>query len=328
MRKLGRVLGRLLALVVLVVLLFVFVLPPEQISREAPVEPDLSDPAGWLAAREARFNDITNGTEARIIWAGAEGLPTDVVILYLHGFSASSEEIRPVPDRVAEALGANLIFARLPGHGRGCAAMAEPRAGDWLDETDAMLALARGIGERVVIMGTSTGGTLASWAATDDRMAQNLAALVLISPNYALANPAGGILELPLARQWVPLVVGAERTFEPINDLHGSFWTTRYPSSAAVTLGTLMREARARDYGSVDVPALFLFSDADQVVSAAAVRDFAANWGGASTLIPVAVPDEGGDPYNHVIVGDALSPAMTDRAVEDITNWLRDTLAQ
>ena len=314
------------ACLALAVLLFFTVVPREQVVRGAIEEPNLEDPVAWLAAREARFDDITDGAEAQIVWADEAGATTDIVILYLHGFSATAQEIRPVPDRVAEALGANLIFARLPGHGRSGAAMAEPRAGDWLDETEVMLRLARGIGTRVVVMGTSTGGTLASWAATDPDMARGVAAMVLISPNYELANPAGMMVEWPAGRTWVPWVAGAERSFEPLNDGHATYWTTTYPTQATVTLGTLLREARARDYGAVNIPALFIFSDADRVISAPAVRAFADAWGGPHTLVPLALPAEGGDPFNHVIAGDILSPALTDRVVDDTTQWLRETL--
>lgn len=326
MRRLGRLILRVIALLAIIAVTFWYLGPREMVERGAVSGPDLSDPAGWLAAREAGFGDITDGTQARIVWAGEAGAMTDTVVLYLHGFSATSEEIRPVPDRVAEALGANLVFARLPGHGRSGAVMAEPRAGDWLDDTEVMLRVARGIGDRIVIIGTSTGATLASWAASDPVMADDVAAMVLISPNYALANPAGVMLEWPLARVWVPWIVGAERGFEPINESHAAYWTTAYPTVATVTLGTLLREARARDYSAVRTPALFLFADTDQVISAPAVRDFAQGWGGPSTVIPIAVPEEGGDPFNHVIAGDTLSPALTDRVVDDITTWLRETL--
>ncbi|WP_341862449.1 alpha/beta fold hydrolase [Gymnodinialimonas sp. 57CJ19] len=326
MARMIRGLVRIIVLVAIVMVAFLYLGPVEQVQRGAVEAPDLDDPDGWLAAREARFDDITEGTEARIVWATEPGAQSDVVVLYLHGFSATSEEIRPVPDRVAEALGANLIFARLPGHGRSGVALAEPRAGDWLDETVAMLRLARGIGDRVVVIGTSTGATLASWAASDTEMAQDVAAMVLISANYELANPAGALLELPLARVWGPWIAGAERSFEAVNENHEAYWTTAYPTEATVTLGTLLRETRARDYSSVRTPALFMFADTDQVISAPALRAFAQGWGGEVTLVPVAVPEQGGDPVHHVIAGDILSPALTDRVVEDVTAWLRETL--
>jgi hypothetical protein len=134
------------------------------------------------------------------------------------------------------------------------------------------------------------------------------------------------LVEWPAARIWAPWIAGAERSFEPLNDGQATYWTTSYPTTATVTLGTLLRETRARDYSGVRIPALFMFSDADQVISAPAVRDFADGWGGPVTIAPVAVPQEGGDPFNHVIAGDILSPALTDRAVTDITDWLRETL--
>jgi alpha-beta hydrolase superfamily lysophospholipase len=44
---------------------------------------------------------------------------------------------------VAEALGANLVFNRLPGHGRTPQAMGEATATEWIDDTDLMLDIAR-----------------------------------------------------------------------------------------------------------------------------------------------------------------------------------------
>ena len=73
----------------------------------------------YLAAEEGEYDDIIPGTQKRIVWAGEAGARTTFSIVYIHGFSATSEEIRPVPDNVAEALGANLYYTRLAGHGRG-----------------------------------------------------------------------------------------------------------------------------------------------------------------------------------------------------------------
>lgn len=326
MRSLVRVLGRAILLLVVLGAAFWVLGPREGVERGAVEMPDLSDPAGWLAAREAALEDLTPGNEARIVWAGPEGMPSDLVILYLHGFSAGPQETRPMPDLVAEGLGANLILARLPGHGRTGEALAEARVGDWVDEAASMLHLARGIGDSVVIMGVSTGGTLATYLMAEPDMAEDVAALVLLSPNYEVVNPLGVLLEWPMARIWTPWIAGAERSFEAYNERHGTFWTQTYPTSATVTMGTLLRETRERDYSGIDTPALFLFSDSDQVVSAPATRAFAERWEGPTTLIAVAVPEEGGDPDSHVIAGDILSPALTDRVASDITDWLRDTL--
>ena len=280
-----------------------------------------------LAAREAAHDDITPGTEARVIWAGAPEAETPLSILYLHGFSATSEEIRPVPDRVAEALGANLIFARLTGHGRDGAALAAARAGDWVDDAALFLDLARAVGERVLVIGTSTGGTLAAYAATDADMARDVAGIVMLSPNFRVANPAAILTELGFARLLVPLLAGAERAFTPLNDRQARFWTTRYGTDALTSLGTLMRETRARDLARAEMPVLALFSDLDRVVSAAATREALLSWGGPVTLAPLDLPDEGADPFHHVVAGDILSPAMTAPVTERILDWAAEIWA-
>jgi alpha-beta hydrolase superfamily lysophospholipase len=287
-----------------------------------PDVPGFDDPVAFLAAREGAVDDLRPGAAARIVWAGEAGQRSDLVILYLHGFSAGPEEIRPVPDYVAAALGANLVFARLSGHGRDGAAMAEPRAGDWVADTALFLDIARALGDRVVIIGTSTGGTLAAYAALDPAMAADLAGIVFVSPNFALADPLGALLQWPLARHWVPLVAGAERRFDPLNAGQAAHWTTSYPTVATVTLGTLMRHVNDRDPAATDVPALFVFSDADQVVSAQATRALAARWGGAVTLAPQSLPRNGADPFAHVIAGDILSPVMTAPVTARIVDWI------
>jgi len=294
-------------------------LPREQVVRGGL--PVMDDPVAAFSAREAGFDDIRPGDAASIVWAGNVGAVTPLSVLYLHGFSASAAEIRPVPDDVAKAWGANLIFSRLSGHGRDGDAMAEPRAGDWLEDAALFLDVARAVGKRVIIIGTSTGGTLAAWAATDPAMARDVAGVVLIAPNFALANPAGVLLEWPYARVWAPWVAGAERAFEPINQGQAAHWTTRYPIGAAVTLGTLLREMRGRDLGQADVPALVLFSDADQVVSARATRAAMALWGGPVDLVALEMPAQGADPFAHVIAGDILSPAMTAPVTARILEW-------
>ena len=117
MPRVGRRLGTtLLIAIVAVAGLFAF----------APREP--LDLDSYLRDREAVVGGITPGTEKRILWAGAAGARTDWAVVYLHGFSATSEEIRPVPDRVAAGLGANLYFTRLAGYGLATAVLTWPFA--------------------------------------------------------------------------------------------------------------------------------------------------------------------------------------------------------
>ena len=61
----------------------------------------------YLTERESRFSDITAGTAKRVVWAAETSAQTDWAVVNIHSYSATSEEIRPVPDQVAAGLGAN-----------------------------------------------------------------------------------------------------------------------------------------------------------------------------------------------------------------------------
>lgn len=322
-RWVGKWLGRLIMLVVAVGLAGWVLLPREGIGAVAPFDPGQIGPDldAYLAAKEGRFDDIVPGTEARIVWAGETGAVTPWSVVYLHGFSASSEEIRPVPDRVAEALGANLLFARFAGHGRDAAAMSEPSAADWIADTAEALAIARRIGDRVLVIATSTGGSLAVIAAADPAMSEDVAGLALISPNFRLRDSvADAVLALPGIRYWGPLVAGRERAFQPVNEGQARYWTERYATIATLPMGSVKRAAFAADHGAIEVPALFVISEADKVVSPQATRDVAAAWGGSSRLETVDLPP-GSDPYSHLIAGDIMSPAMTEPVTALILDW-------
>ena len=305
--------------------LAVWLWPAETPLRAAPYDaaalpPDLD---GWLAAREGIIPDIVPGTEKRIVWAVAPGARTPLAVVYVHGFSASAQEIRPVPDRVAEALGANLYFARLAGHGRDGAAMAAATAEDWMIDFAEALAIGGRIGERVVLIGTSTGGTLiVAGLGLGTAGADRVAGVVLVSPNLRLASVAGRLLDLPLVERWGAFAVGPERGFEPANEAQAEYWTERYPTAAVYPMARLMRAARAVDLAALRVPALFVWSDADRVVDAPTNRAAADAWGGPVTRLPVS-PGPGIDPSAHVIAGDIMSPAATGPIAEAIIAWAR-----
>lgn len=288
MRSFGKWLGRVLAvLAVLAVGLWVW-------PREVAIAPPMFNAAalpddldGWLVQRESVFTDITPGTQKRIVWAGEPTVKTPLAVVYVHGFSATSEEIRPVPDKVAAALGANLYFTRLAGHGRGGPAMAQASAADWLVDLAEALAIGARIGDRVVVMATSTGAavTLAGLGTPDLRTAipaaDKVAGVVFVSPNFRLASALNGmILDLPGAARFVPTLIGADREWTPRNEAHGRYWTTRYPTDALFPMAHVMRAARAVDPGSVKVPLMILNSPDDVVVSSATAEAVAARLGG------------------------------------------------
>lgn len=272
-------------------------------------EPDLpeTDLDAWLAAEEARVTGVRAGDEKEIVWADPDTRGrTPFAIVYLHGFSADRHEIEPVVSELASAIGANAYFTRLAGHGRDSDAMAEASVEAWLDDTAEAVAIGRRIGERVLLVGTSTGGTLATWAAARPEAAPSLAGLVLISPNFqpkdrnsrALLYPWGGLL----AR----VVVGPERCFTPENDAQERHWTTCYPTAALPPMMALVERVRTMDLSGIETPTL-AFYDADDIVVDAAETDRVLDGMTGTEPVRVRVPSTS-DPARHVLAGNIVSP--------------------
>ena len=310
--------GCLVVFTVLAALVWIF--GPREEARLLPASVDLPDDLqGWLAKREA---GIAPDLAARIEWAGAAGQQTDLAIVYIHGFSASPRELQPVPERVAAALGANLFVTRLTGHGQGGEALGQARLADWWRDTAEALAVGRRLGRRVIVIGTSTGGTLAAEAARDPMLGQGIAGVVLISGNFGLRNRAAPLLGWPFARWWVPLVAGRTRCFEPLSPDHARAWTTCYPTVATLPMAALVRHCVMGHYASARQPMLMIWAEGDQVVDPTAAMRVAESWGGPVTRHPVQ-PGPGDDPSRHVIAGDILSPGMTGPVLQAITDWAR-----
>lgn len=276
---------------------------------------------GYLAAREARFSDIRDGLQKKIVWAyPLSKAKTPLSIVYIHGFSASSGEVRPLPDIVAQRLGANLFYARLTGHGRTGDAMGEATVQAWVNDMAEALEIGRRLGERVIVMAASTGGSLDTWAAAQPRLINGVAGIINISPNYGVNDPAAAVLTWPWAKQISELVAGKRRSFEPTNDLHRRFWTYEYPTAAVLPMAELVKLANAAEIHNIQVPALFIFSEKDKVVRPDKTRLIAETWGARTQIVLIENSD---DPNNHVIAGDARSPSTTAEIADIATDWIK-----
>jgi esterase/lipase len=272
-----------------------------------------------LARSEAAVPNLRPGCESRVIWAGEPAVKTPVALLYIHGFSATAEEIRPLPDLVAQALGANIHFTRLTGHGQDGAAMGRATFAEWQSDVVQAIEIAQTIGDEIILMGCSTGCTLATLALADG---VNAKAVIHVSPNFGLRNrPAQYLLDMPGVKHWGHLVAGKTRTFEPINDAHKAYWTTQYPTHAVHPMGDAVRAVRRADLGKVATPALFAFNTADQVVHPDDINRVIDRWGGLTEIVMLEQgPSD--DEMGHVMAGDIFSPSQTAPLAARITAWL------
>ncbi|GGB09896.1 alpha/beta hydrolase [Puia dinghuensis] len=238
----------LLIPIVLIVLYFVGPHPSKPAySPEQPVVPsEASGLESYIRSQEA-VHKLKPDNEAQIVWADSSRRKTPYAIVYLHGFSASQGEGDPVHRWAAKKYGCNLYLARLAEHGIDTT---EPMVnltadGLWNSAKEA-LAIGRQLGDKVILMGTSTGGTLALQLAYS--YPDEVAALVLLSPNIAINDPNAWLLNDPWGLQIAHMVTGSNYIIskEDYGPLWRQYWYPKYRTEAAVALEELVETTMTR----------------------------------------------------------------------------------
>lgn len=275
---------------------------------------------------ERQIADIRPGLEKSIMWADKPHHRTRYAIVYIHGFSASKEELRPVPDLIAARLGANIFYSRLTGHGRTAEAMREATVSAWIQDLAEAFEIGTMIGDQVIILSCSTGGTLVAAGIANGVFSDKLFSAVFFSPNFGPQDQMAQLLTWPLARYWAPLIGGEMQINVPRNQLHARYWTTSYPTVSLIPMMQLIDMVDGAELSTNNVPALFYFSPNDKVVDPQKTENFIARWRGPKEIRRIN-GNESEDELNHLITGRVVSPSQVKRAADTIINW-HDSISQ
>ncbi|MBB6238543.1 esterase/lipase [Pedobacter sp. AK013] len=277
--------------------------PKKPIYNEELIQvPDLEDLDRYVASIES-MHKIKPGNEAEIIWADTLHQQTEYAIVYLHGFSASKTEGNPVYLNLAKKLNANLYLARLADHGIDTLAPMQYFTADRLWETSKQAyAIGKKLGKKVILVGTSTGGTVAlKLAATYPE----INSLILLSPNVAINDKNAWLLNNPWGLQIARKVVGGdERKVDDRTDEYKKYWYTNYRLESLVELEEFIESSMVKKtFQKVKQPVLMLYYyknelEQDPVVRVDAMLKMFDELGTPSNLKrKVAIPNAG----NHVM---------------------------
>ncbi|MDB6179681.1 alpha/beta fold hydrolase [Paracoccus sp. Z330] len=287
----------------------------ELVAAEINLPEDLD---AWLSDREQGIDPARAG---RIDWRGPPGQRTDLALIYVHGFSGHPSELDPVPQEVAEAVGANLYSVRLAGHGAEDEALARANVAQWWDDVAEAVAVGERLGDRIVLIGLSTGGTLAALAAVDEDLGRRIDAVVLLSPNFGVHHRYFRLLNLPFSRQLVRLLMPKDRCGDNLATKPRGFMSPCPAIEAAIPLAALVRRASGTDFSVAHQPAFFIWSYADNIVMPKATDAVADRWGGRATRLNVT-PSKQDDPHGHIIAGEDFSPRLSPLMVKAISIWI------
>jgi len=263
----------------------------------------------YVASLESR-HPLKKNNQARIVWAN-DSLKntTDYAIVYLHGFSASQEEGNPVHRNIAKAFGCNLYLARLAEHGIDTTDALYHFTAEELWETGKeAYAIGKKLGKKVILMGTSTGGTLALQLAA---AYPEIAGLVLYSPNIEINDPNAWLLNDPWGLQIARIVKKSKLNTAARGDsIYSQYWNHTYRLEATVQLEELLETTMLpTTFQQIKQPVLSLYyfkneKEQDPIVKVSAIKKMMGQLGTAENLKKsVAIPEAG----NHVLASPIQS---------------------
>ena len=257
-------------LIILLLLVIGFFLGPHpsppRYDKTLPTVPSaLPDVEKYISAKEAAHK-LRPDNQARIVWANdSVKTKTEYAIVYLHGFSASQGEGDPVHKTVARDFHSNLLLNRLAEHGIDTTEQLVMLTADelWESAKEAYV-LAKTLGNKVIIMGTSTGGTLALMLAATY---PDINAIILLSPNIEIFDNNAWLLNERWGLQIAHLVTGSDYIFSAdTRPVYKQYWNYGYRTEAAVQLEEMLETSMKPElYKKVTQPVLMLYYYRDQV---------------------------------------------------------------
>lgn len=209
------------------------------------------------------------------------GTRTPRAVVLLHGLTNSPRQFEPFARRLYNE-GYNVWVPRLPHHGEGDTKKLELMTAEELRALgDTSVDIAHGLGDTVIVVGLSAGGTLAAWIAQQlevDRAVIIAPALEIDRVPSALSQPLIGLaVRAPDVTRREPTDTGALDR-EP-------GWTTR-GIGQMLRLGAAVRDAsRAKPPTAREI--VFLLNENDHTIKARPVLDLASRWssGGAAVTV-------------------------------------------
>ncbi len=216
----------------------------------------LEDSLNWY---ESKF-PVKPDNNSKIIWNDSVR-QTEYCILYIHGYSASRKEGMPAHMDVAKRYGANLLLLRLPEHGVISEnPMLNYNPDSLWESSKRGLALAQRLGKKVIVMSTSTGGTLSLKLASE--FPHEIFALINLSPNVQPRDITAPLLNNHWGRTmaWIAMQ-GDFRIIHNLQDHpeYDKYWYSRYRIESLVNMQQLVETTMIEEtFKKVIVPSITL----------------------------------------------------------------------
>jgi pimeloyl-ACP methyl ester carboxylesterase len=228
-------------------------------SKAMPALPDDAKALEKYLSDQESKHKIKPTNEAQIIWFDSSRQKTPYSVVYLHGFSASQVEGDPTHRRFAREFGCNLFLSRLADHGIDTTEALLQFTPDrvWESAKEALV-IGKKLGNKVILLSTSTGGTLALMLAAE--YPNDVFALINLSPNIAINDGAAFILNDPWGLQIARMVMGGNYRVTDANEEHAKYWNKKYRLESLTQLEELVESSMTdKTFKAVTQPSLTLY---------------------------------------------------------------------
>lgn len=287
---------------------------------------DLYELEYFLDERESRF-DLKEGTKAQIVWDSQKRKQTKYAIVYLHGFRASHPEGNPVHKTIAKSLGCNLFLSRMEEHGiKSNYPLLNLTEEKMLRSARFAFEIGRRIGKKIILMGTSTGGSLALYLASKPEYQEDISSLILYSPLIDFYGISAKLLTNKLSRKVLTYIPGKKHLITAKNTTFAEdkIWNRRYALAGALELGAFVEHHMTSAlFQKVSHPTFVGYyyknkNEQDTVVSVSAIKKMVRNLGTRTELLYTSNFPEAN---SHVICSSLVSRSA-DHVIDNTTKFL------
>ncbi len=277
----------------------------------------INDVEDYVKSKESKIENLKPGNEAKIIWANDSlKVKTPFSVVYLHGFSASHEEGAPIHTEFAKRYGFNLYLSRLEDHGRQDDDTFKNLTPDnFIQSAEDAIDIGKILGEKVIVISCSTGGTLAAILAA---AGEDIHSMIMYSPNIDIYDPNSELLLYPWGKQLSSLVLGGEYNRISYTPEQRKYWNEVYHTNGLFALKTIIKDyMNEATFKKISIPIFmgYYYKDdenQDKVVSVPRMLEF---YNQISTSknkkYKVAFPNAG----HHVI-----SSYLMNKEVQEVAN--------
>lgn len=248
-------------LIRIVILLVVFV--SCKFSKEEDIN-NLVKLDSLISNQEKELPNVIEECKAKVLWnSNYIHKKAPIAFVYLHGFGASHREGSPIVEKLSSDFKANVYLARLSGHGLKDASGYEKLTPEkYIASAKRALKIGKQIGEKVILISTSTGGTLSLKLASEDN---DISALVLYSPFVDVIDKKSFLVLKSEGKEFMIAKNGGEVFEEKRPKEQLPYWSTKYHINGYVALLQMLQNTMTLEtFNKVTCPVFLAYYYKDQ----------------------------------------------------------------